>query len=887
MAKILDKELKSVNAGTPVYAGTPTLSKVKLSDGSYYFLKDADARKVIDEIYADYLKSTDKEALQSAIDTKVAQTDYNTKVKELEDADTAIKARIKAIEDDYLKAADKTALETAIGKKVDKVEGKSLVSDTEITKLEGVSAGANKVEATAKSGKISIDGTEVQIVADNTVVDDNYKHITVTESSVSDGTTTFNKYDDTALAERVTTAEGNITTNTEAIAAETLRATGVEGGLETRIENLEARGRFLSGWNAGTGKPSDYPTVPSGATYPYDYAYKAGDYYIVSAVPTTGNKYQPSGTKITKPSAAEEWTVGTTAETREVAIGDYYVYSTTGWILVSNSQKTVSFENIAGEARDNTSLDTEFTAVETALGTKVDKVTGSSLVPDTKVTAYDAHIANADIHVTAEQKAAWTAKQDALTEAQLAAVNSGIDSTKVAQIATNTTGITNLAAALGTEIEDRKAKDTELQDNIDSEASRAGLVESGLRTDVDANAASITTLNTNKVDKTQKVAGLALSGDIATADLQTALGLEDLAYSDTASGSLETIDSISASASVPVSVSGTISSTPTAITSTGSTTAAGSVSVMLNGSYESIASSGSYTPSGIVTVSLSGGDFNVVSSVGTLPSLIPASLTGGKATVVDTTKFNGGTAASFTYGAFTANVPTKIDTTKFNGGSAATWTGATYTAPSLGAASTAKFAKKALKMEVGTGADAECLIFTDVADTDTTYFASAATDNGTFNAGNVGFGTFNGGSAASLSDGFYTAGTAASKVEDTFVANTVASLDSGFVTAGTDVDYTAASFDAGMLPSLTSHNVGVQNADFSGTMGTVDVTGSYHNVTSATADFTGSSSIVEVTGSYDKASGSISAEGTATVTIPSESFTLNKTAKTITVTPDA
>ena len=42
-----------------------------------------------------------------------------------------------------------------------------------------------------------------------------------------------------------------------------------------------------------------------------------------------------------------------------------------------------------------------------------------------------AHIADGDIHVTAEQKAAWTAKQDALSEAQLAAVNSGITADKV------------------------------------------------------------------------------------------------------------------------------------------------------------------------------------------------------------------------------------------------------------------------------------------------------------------------------------------------------------------------------------------------------------------------------------------------------------------------
>lgn len=45
---------------------------------------------------------------------------------------------------------------------------------------------------------------------------------------------------------------------------------------------------------------------------------------------------------------------------------------------------------------------------------KVDKVSGSSLVADTKVAGYDAHLANGDIHVTAAQKTAWTAKQDAL-----------------------------------------------------------------------------------------------------------------------------------------------------------------------------------------------------------------------------------------------------------------------------------------------------------------------------------------------------------------------------------------------------------------------------------------------------------------------------------------
>lgn len=45
--------------------------------------------------------------------------------------------------------------------------------------------------------------------------------------------------------------------------------------------------------------------------------------------------------------------------------------------------------------------------------------------------------------VTDTEKSTWNAKQNALSAAQLTAVNSGIDSTKVAQIATNTTDISN------------------------------------------------------------------------------------------------------------------------------------------------------------------------------------------------------------------------------------------------------------------------------------------------------------------------------------------------------------------------------------------------------------------------------------------------------------
>lgn len=76
--------------------------------------------------------------------------------------------------------------------------------------------------------------------------------------------------------------------------------------------------------------------------------------------------------------------------------------------------------------------------MNTELAKKQDNLTTDQLaaansgITADKVAAYDAHVANADIHVTAEQKTTWTAKQDALTEDQMKAVNSGITAEKVA-----------------------------------------------------------------------------------------------------------------------------------------------------------------------------------------------------------------------------------------------------------------------------------------------------------------------------------------------------------------------------------------------------------------------------------------------------------------------
>lgn len=78
----------------------------------------------------------------------------DTRVKAAEDAITAIKdgAAVDSFAD----------VEAELAKKVDKETGKSLIADTEITRLAGMSDGANKVEAST-NGKIKIDGEDVTV----------------------------------------------------------------------------------------------------------------------------------------------------------------------------------------------------------------------------------------------------------------------------------------------------------------------------------------------------------------------------------------------------------------------------------------------------------------------------------------------------------------------------------------------------------------------------------------------------------------------------------------------------------------------------------------------------------------------------------------------------
>lgn len=108
----------------------------------------------------------------------------------------------------------------------------------------------------------------------------------------------------------------------------------------------------------------------------------------------------------------------------------------TGTVKVSKEENNAIVAKADGLHVDITAK-ADKTYVDTELAKKQDNLTADQLkavnsgIDTDKVTAYEAHIADAAKHITAEERTKWNAKQDALTEAQLAAVNSGITAAKV------------------------------------------------------------------------------------------------------------------------------------------------------------------------------------------------------------------------------------------------------------------------------------------------------------------------------------------------------------------------------------------------------------------------------------------------------------------------
>lgn len=407
-----------------------------------------------------------------------------------------------------------------------------------------------------------------------------------------------------------------------------------------------------------------------------------------------------------------------------------------------------------------------------------------------------------------------------------------------------------------------------------------------------------------KVDKTTTIAGIALDHNITVAELKTALGLGAMAYADKASGSgsVETIDSITMK---PVTVAGNAAVTSKAADATltkadytpaGTITSdaikGGTVTVTLGDSAtktEATLSTSEFTPAGTIAAK-EGGSFSALKTAtlgevetggvqieGTISS--PAiSLTAADKTFA--TGLTGGKVASFTEGAFT---PAAFQEGFYTAGRAATWTGASYNAPTMGEATTGKFASEGIVATVGSGADDETLIFSAAGTAD------AVTAQGTFNAGNVSFGTFDGGSATAIDTTKFSGG---AKAKDRFVANELQSVATDTVSEVSAAALANAPVFTGKSYSVsTTADTALKDVAFTATNSATIVNKVEYvkpEVKSAVLDGEAASSTFNgtkvekalVTGvSYDKAD----ATAAFSVAVTPETDVITKTAKTVEV----
>lgn len=407
-----------------------------------------------------------------------------------------------------------------------------------------------------------------------------------------------------------------------------------------------------------------------------------------------------------------------------------------------------------------------------------------------------------------------------------------------------------------------------------------------------------------KVDKTTTIAGIALDKNITVEQLQNALKLGAMAYADKASGSttIQTIDSITMK---PVTVAGNATVTSKVANATltkgnytpagsitGKAISGGSISVTLKDSAtktEAVLSTSEFTPAGTIAAK-EGGSFSALKSA-TLGEVAeggvliegeisaPAiSLTAADKTFA--TGLTGGRVASFTEGAFT---PAAFQEGFYTAGRAATWTGASYNAPTMGEATTGKFASEGIVATVGSGADNETLIFSAAGTAD------AVTAQGTFNAGNVSFGTFDGGSATVINTAKFFGG---SKAEDNFVANELQTATTGKVSEVSAAALANAPVFTGKRYSVsTTADTALKDVAFTATNSATivnkveyvkpEIDAATFNGTAATLGFAGTEVVdALVTGvSYDKAD----ATAAFSVAVTPETDVITKTAKTVEV----
>lgn len=174
----------------------------------------SDNADAIQAIANDYLKASDKEELEGAIELKADQAALDAEVQRATGVEGSFETRIKAIEDDYLKAADKTELQGNIDTVAGAVE--RLTNGVSAEEIDGVNDLINYVNEHGAE----VTGMKEDIAANAKAIEDEATRAGEAEEALGGRIDELSGVVDTkaaaadltALGERVTVEEGKVAT---------------------------------------------------------------------------------------------------------------------------------------------------------------------------------------------------------------------------------------------------------------------------------------------------------------------------------------------------------------------------------------------------------------------------------------------------------------------------------------------------------------------------------------------------------------------------------------------------------------------------------------------------------------------------------------------------
>lgn len=421
---------------------------------------------------------------------------------------------------------------------------------------------------------------------------------------------------------------------------------------------------------------------------------------------------------------------------------------------------------------------------------------------------------------------------------------------------------------------------------------------------------------TGYVSKETTIAGIALDKNISVADLQKALGLGAMAYADKASGSgsVETIDSITMK-KVTVAGNAAVTSKATDATltkanytpsgnikigdavssDTNKVLTGGSINVTLKDSAKTsdavIAATTSYSPAGTISAKAENGSFSAIKTVALEANAAgniqiqgsvgeqTVSLTSAPKTFVTGLTNSTKKAATLTSGQFH---PAAFQDGFYTAGTDASLQGGNYSKPTLGEATKGNVASEGIVASVGSGADAETLIFTAAAP------AEVVTAQGTLSDSSVSFPTLKGGKATVIDIKKFSGG---SKDADVFEAEFIPTVETGTVNDVTAAKLAGFNFVSDKYSLNTTSDTALKDVEFKATnTATIpsqityvkpEIDAATFTATDAVLGFTGTEVVdALVTGvSYDKAD----ATAAFSVAVTPETDVITKTAKTVKV----